>query len=142
MSDFVRALVTTAMICALWWQTGLTTTVLPGKGLTAAATADISQVDTRMAELELIGTIIKDGGAAAVILVILFFYRRDYRTLTEFWKQQHAITVQLAKDAATAQTTTAAALQENTIVTHALKRVIEFYFPDRRKEAELGGRIP
>jgi hypothetical protein len=74
---------------------------------------------------------IREGGAYVVILVILFFYRRDWKTATEFWKDQHAITTDLVVKATTAQTD-CSALRETAIVTHQLKRVLEREFPERR----------
>jgi hypothetical protein len=67
---------------------------------------------------------VREGGAFAVILVILFFYRRDWKTAVEFWRDQHATTTQLVQDNTRAQTETAAALRENTVVVHQAKNVL------------------
>lgn len=77
---------------------------------------------------------VREGGAFVVILVILFFYRRDWKTATEFWKEQNVLTTQLVAAATKAQTETAAALRENTTVVHQAKHVMQKYLPSRRDE--------
>lgn len=67
---------------------------------------------------------IQQGGAFAVILVVLFFYRRDWKNVSEFWKQHSAEMNDLVTQATKAQTEMASALRENTQVTHSLKTVI------------------
>lgn len=93
------------------------------------------------ADPETLGKLIaREGSAYTVIVVILFFYRRDWKTAVEFWKDQHALTMELVKDATKAQVDTASALRESTIVTHQLKRVVEGNFPLRRGDDNFGGR--
>lgn len=75
-------------------------------------------------QISLIQWGLREGGAFAVILVILFFYRRDWKTAVEFWRDQHAITTKLVQDNTVAQTETAAALRENTVVVHQAKNVL------------------
>jgi hypothetical protein len=74
---------------------------------------------------------IREGGAFAVILVILFFYRRDWKTATEFWRDQHAVTTQALRDSTKAQADMASALRENTQVVHHAKSVMQEYLPSR-----------
>lgn len=77
---------------------------------------------------------VREGGAFVVILVILFFYRRDWKTATEFWKEQNAITTAMVVAATKAQTETAAALAANTVAVHQAKHVMQKYLPARRDE--------
>lgn len=77
---------------------------------------------------------VREGGAFVVILVILFFYRRDWKTATEFWREQNVLTTNLVIAATKAQTETAAALRENTTVVHQAKHVMQRYLPTRRDE--------
>lgn len=78
------------------------------------------------------------GGAYVVILLLLFFMRRDWHTTVDYWQAQNAITTDLVIRATQAQTDTAAALRENTVVVHATKRVIMTYVPANRRLDDLG----
>lgn len=75
---------------------------------------------------------IQQGGAFVVVLIILFFYRRDWKTAVDFWKDQHAVTTGLIEKVTSANVEMTAALRENTVVTHSLKRAMEYTFPPRR----------
>lgn len=85
---------------------------------------------------------IREGGAYVVILVILFFYRRDWKTATDFWKDQHKITTDLAKECSKAMTDQTAALRENTIVTHGLKNLLQYQGPQERRGGSGIPNIP
>jgi hypothetical protein len=78
---------------------------------------------------------VQQGGFLVVILVILFFYRRDWKTATEFWKDQTKVSHDLAATCATAVADNAAATRENTVVMHQAKNVIAHYYPERRTDA-------
>jgi hypothetical protein len=75
---------------------------------------------------------IQQGGAFVVVLVILFFYRRDWKTATEYWQAQNAITTNLVTESTKANTDVAAALRENTTVVHQAKNVMQRYLPEGR----------
>ena len=77
---------------------------------------------------------LREGGAYLVIVLLLHFYRRDLKTAGEYWKDQNAITTQLAKESTKANTEMAAALAQNTVVVHAAKNVMQQYLPKRRDE--------
>jgi len=79
----------------------------------------------------------QQGGITVVCLVVLFFYRRDWKTTVETWQQTHAITVSLVEKAISAQEKATAALAENTIVVHSLKRAIEVSYLGRRQADQL-----
>lgn len=78
----------------------------------------------------------QQGGAFVVILVVLFYYRRDFLKKDTERKTEGQLLadtlIPLCKDAIRAQTECAAALRENTVVTHGVKRVFERQFPERR----------
>lgn len=67
---------------------------------------------------------LRQGGALAVLLVVLFFYRRDYRDLAQFWRDQHKVMADLVATNTKANTEMMTALRENTIVVHATKNVL------------------
>jgi hypothetical protein len=83
---------------------------------------------------------IEKGGAFAVILIILFFYRRDYVQLTDFWRAQSEIMKDLVEENTKAQTETASALRENTVVVHQAKNVMQKYLPEQGIEDGRSGR--
>lgn len=77
---------------------------------------------------------IRQGGLLLVLVIVLFFYRRDYHYLTEFWKQQNDTLVELVAANTKAQTDTAAALRETSVVVHQAKTVMATHLPHRRDE--------
>lgn len=83
---------------------------------------------------------LEKGGAFAVILIILFFYRRDYVQLTDFWRAQSETMKDLVEENTKAQTETAAALRENTVVVHQAKNVMQKYLPERGIDDGRSGR--
>lgn len=103
-----------------------------GPAITGGTAVGADQVQVTVAQWA-----VREGGAFVVILVILFFYRRDWKTATEFWRDQHVITTQLVVAATKAQTETAAALRENTTVVHQTKHVMQKYLPHRRDGEDL-----
>lgn len=68
---------------------------------------------------------IREGGTILVVLVLLYFYRKDWMTSSEYWKSQNAITTDLVTNSVRATSDLAAAIRENTTVTHGLKRIVE-----------------
>lgn len=91
----------------------------------AAATEDTGGATAVAGETSFIEFAIRQGGALGVLAVVLWFYRRDYKALTEFWKQQNELTTRLVEDNTKAQTDMAAALRENTTVVHGAKNAIQ-----------------
>lgn len=75
---------------------------------------------------------IKQGGALAVLLVVLFFYRRDYRGVTDFWRDQNKITADLLIASTKAQTEMANAIMQNNQVISQAKHVMQYYLPQQR----------
>lgn len=84
--------------------------------------------------LDPIAEFVTKGGPYASVMVILFFYRRDYKTVVDFWKDQSKATADLAKQSTSAQVETAAAMRELTTVIHSLKRVIEDDYAQNLKD--------
>ena len=41
--------------------------------------------------------VIEKGGAAAVIAMLVYFYRRDWKTLTEYWQQQNTLLMEIVR---------------------------------------------
>jgi hypothetical protein len=39
----------------------------------------------------------REGGAAAVIAMLVYFYRRDWKTLTEYWQQQNTLLMEIVR---------------------------------------------
>lgn len=147
--DWLHAAGTTFLMFAVVWIFGTGYPVLSVRwhDSAIAAAASVRQMtqlpsqggNTTVPELNptnasLVQWAVREGGAFVVILVILFFYRRDWQTATEYWKAQNVITTQLCIKATEAQTDCAAALRENALVTHQVKRVFERQFPERRGE--------
>lgn len=76
----------------------------------------------------------QQGGAFTVILVILFFYRRDWKAVAEYQKEQNTMMVDLVKAATAAQVQCADAIRENTVVSHSLKHVVEKAYYGKRAD--------
>ena len=83
-------------------------------------------------EMSLIQWALQQGGITVVCLVVLFFYRRDWHTTVDQWKEQHEITVSLVERSIEASVRATAALSENTVVIHSLKRAVEASYMGRR----------
>jgi len=86
---------------------------------------------------ELVNFGLREGPAALVVLIILFFYRRDYKQVVDFWQEQTKTTVALVKESTQQHAEASAALKENSIVMHGLKRAIEGRF-DIKVASESG----
>lgn len=84
--------------------------------------------------LDPIAEFLTKGGPYASVMVILFFYRRDYKTVVDFWKDQSKAMSDLTKQSTSAQVETAAAMRELTNVIHSLKRVIEDDYAQNLKD--------
>ena len=41
--------------------------------------------------------IVEKGGAAAVIAMLVYFYRRDWKTLTEYWQSQNSLLMEIVR---------------------------------------------
>lgn len=82
---------------------------------------------------------IRQGGTLLVLIVVLFFYRRDYRALTDYWRDQNKLMLALVEGNTKAQTDTAAALREQSVVVHQAKNVMRQYLPRRRDGEESEG---
>lgn len=85
---------------------------------------------------------IRQGGALAVLVIVLFFYRRDYRYLSEFWRDQSKLLLELVAANTKAQADTASALAQNTVVVHQAKNVMQNYLPQRRAHDGQDGETP
>lgn len=118
LNDGARAVFATSLISlTIMWSQADGQVVLPTP--TSAQVLSMDQIDD-------LRWMVQQLGAFFIILVILFFYRRDWQTAVEFWKDQHALTMSLVEKATVAQIEASAVVRENTVVTHALKRVIEY----------------
>lgn len=104
--------------------------ILPNQG-------DVTPMPTQE-QATLLQWAFQQGGAFVVVLCVLFFYRRDFLKKDADNRANQQLTadtlIPLCKDAIRAQTECAAALRENTVVTHGVKRVFERQFPERRQE--------
>lgn len=74
---------------------------------------------------------LRQGGALAVLLVVLWFYRRDYKSLADFWKQSDGEKSRLIEELTRAQTEQSGAMREmsqamrdNTSVVQAAKSLL------------------
>lgn len=74
----------------------------------------------------------QQGGAIAICIVVMFFYRRDWKTVNDVWREQHATMMDLVRSSIAAQERMTAALAENTMVMHSLKRAVEAAYFGRR----------
>jgi len=87
---------------------------------------------------DLVNLGLREGPAAVVVLVILFFYRRDYKQVVDFWQEQTKTTVALVKESTQQHAEASAALKENSVVMHGLKRAIEGRFDIQTSASESG----
>lgn len=124
LADLLHAFVAGAFMAVAGY---VSTARLDGQGLGAATVGSEPFLEWAL----------RQGGALAVLVIVLFFYRRDWKTAVDFWKDQNTTRDLLVKEATKAQADTAAALRENAVVIHSLKRVIEHQYPGRRFE-DLG----
>lgn len=75
---------------------------------------------------------IRQGGLLLVLIVVLFYYRRDYRTLTDFLKDQNDKFYDIIGANTKALTDDAAATREMSIVMHQTKNLLAQRVPLRR----------
>ncbi len=88
--------------------------------------------DPSVAQLSIVEKAFDKGGGYAILLLVGFFYRRDWQRLADTKDQQLTILTKLVAENTAAQTQTAAALSQNTVVVHQAKRVLETLIPLRR----------
>lgn len=111
-------------------QSTLATTALTVSGYLAAQAPLLPVADSSVSPLIEYG--IRQGGFVIVLFVVLFFYRRDWSKLSMSQEAVNAILLDLVKDNTKAQTDTANALAQNTVVVHQAKSVMQKYLPERR----------
>jgi hypothetical protein len=102
-----------------------------------AAGPEPSQLIEPMTVEGMVFQVLKTGGLPAVLLVVLFFYRRDYKTLCDYWQSQNVMATTLVGDNTKAITGMSDAIRHNTEVINATKDVLQAFgvvLPEPKRE--------
>ncbi len=127
LGELVRAAVATLALAGAGY---LSTTAMASQAQQVAANnaspaAGESTGDTVAGQDSFLEFAVKQGGALLVLMAVLWFYRRDYKTLAEFWRDSDDTKTRLIEEHTRASTEMAAALRENTSAVRQAQAVMQ-----------------